>query len=129
MELVRKPPEGLVIPSTATVNRILVQHGLVLQGKRKRSRDCYLRWQRPGPMQLWQLDIVGGVMLVDLVTGVLREAKVVTGVDDHSRCRNSAGNCFGILHPPIEDFTKARTVHVVQFRRAASAHYSASIDT
>ena len=37
------------------------------------------------PMQLWQLDIVGGVMLLDPVTGVLREAKVVTGVDDHSR--------------------------------------------
>jgi len=36
-------------------------------------------------MQLWQLDIVGGVMLVDPVAGVLREAKVVTGVDDHSR--------------------------------------------
>src|SRR5215213_4427108 len=129
MELLRKPPEGLMIPSTSTVNRILVRHGLVLQRKRKRSRDSYLRWQRPGPMQLWQLDIVGGVMLVDLVTGVLREAKVVTGVDNHSRCRNSAGNCFGILHPPIEDFTKARTVHVVHFRRAASAHYSASIDT
>ncbi len=36
-------------------------------------------------MQLWQIDIVGGVMLVDPRTGVLREAKVVTGVDDHSR--------------------------------------------
>ena len=36
-------------------------------------------------MQLWQIDIVGGVMLVDPVTGVVREAKVVTGVDDHSR--------------------------------------------
>ena len=36
-------------------------------------------------MQLWQMDIVGGVWLVDAVTGVLREAKVVTGVDDHSR--------------------------------------------
>ena len=36
-------------------------------------------------MQLWQLDIVGGVWLVDTTTGVLREAKVVTGVDDHSR--------------------------------------------
>jgi hypothetical protein len=35
--------------------------------------------------QLWQLNIVGGVMLVDPVTGVLREAKVVAGVDDHSR--------------------------------------------
>ncbi len=36
-------------------------------------------------MQLWQIDIVGGVWLVDPATGVLREAKVVTGVDDHSR--------------------------------------------
>jgi transposase len=26
MELLRKPPEGVVIPSTATVNRILVRH-------------------------------------------------------------------------------------------------------
>ena len=85
MELLRKPPEGVVIPSTATVNRILVRHGLVNQRKRKRRRDSYVRWQRPAAMQLWQLDIVGGVMLVDPVTGVLREAKVVTGVDDHSR--------------------------------------------
>ena len=36
-------------------------------------------------MQLWRIDIVGGVMLVDPRTGELREAKVVTGVDDHSR--------------------------------------------
>jgi transposase InsO family protein len=36
-------------------------------------------------MQLWQLDIVGGVQLVDPATGVLREAKLVTAVDDHSR--------------------------------------------
>ena len=85
MELLRKPPEGVVIPSTATVNRILVRHGLVNQRKRRRPRESYVRWQRPAAMQLWQLDIVGGVMLVDPVTGVLREAKVVTGVDDHSR--------------------------------------------
>jgi transposase InsO family protein len=36
-------------------------------------------------MQLWQMDIVGGVKLVDPATGVLREAKLVTAVDDHSR--------------------------------------------
>ena len=36
-------------------------------------------------MQLWQLDIVHGPMLVDAVTGELREARIVTGVDDHSR--------------------------------------------
>ena len=36
-------------------------------------------------MQLWAVDIVEGIWLVDEATGVLREAKVVTGVDDHSR--------------------------------------------
>ena len=36
-------------------------------------------------MQLWQLDIVYGPRLVDTTTGELREARIVTGVDDHSR--------------------------------------------
>ena len=44
-----------------------------------------MRFERPGPMQLWGMDIVGGVLLVDPVTGVVREAKVVSAVDDHSR--------------------------------------------
>ena len=84
MELLKKPG-ALTVPSTATINRILIRHGLVTPRKRKRPRNSYQRWERPGPMQLWQLDIVGGVWLVDPATGVLREAKVVTGVDDHSR--------------------------------------------
>ena len=36
-------------------------------------------------MQLWAVDIVEGVWLVNEATGALRQAKVVTGVDDHSR--------------------------------------------
>ncbi|MGW2788215.1 IS481 family transposase [Streptomyces populi] len=73
------------VPSRMTVYRILVRHGLVEPGVRRRKRSDYKRWQRDRPMQLWQMDIVGGVMLVDAVTGELTEAKVVTGVDDHSR--------------------------------------------
>ncbi len=84
MELLKKPG-ALTVPSTATINRILIRHGLVTPRKRKRARNSYQRWERPGPMQLWQLDIVGSVWLVDPATGVLREVKVVTGVDDHSR--------------------------------------------
>jgi hypothetical protein len=42
-------------------------------------------WERPGPMQLWGIDIVGGISIVNAVIGELREAKVVTGIDDHSR--------------------------------------------
>lgn len=85
LELLRNPPGGVVVPSRATINRILARHGLVIARPRKRSRDSYRRWERPGPMQLWQMDIVGGVMIVNPVTGEVREAKVVTGVDDHSR--------------------------------------------
>ena len=73
------------MPAVATINRILIGLGLVTPRKRKRPKDSYQRWERPGPMQLWQLDIVGGVWLVDPTTGEVREAKVVTGVDDHSR--------------------------------------------
>jgi transposase InsO family protein len=68
-----------------TVYRILVRHGLVEPGVRRRKRSDYKRWQRERAMQLWQMDIVGGVMLVNPVTGELTEAKIVTGVDDHSR--------------------------------------------
>ena len=85
MELLRRPVEGVVVPSTATINRILRRQGLVTPRPRKRPRDSFVRWERPGPMQLWQMDIVGGIWLVNTTTGELREAKVVTAVDDHSR--------------------------------------------
>ena len=82
MELLRKPVVDAVVPSTATINRILTRKGLVLHRPRKRPRDSYIRWERPAPRQLWGMDIVGGVMLVNPLTGELREAKVVTAVDD-----------------------------------------------
>jgi transposase InsO family protein len=73
------------LPSRSTVNRILVRHGLVAGRSRRRKRSQYVRWQRPAAMQLWQLDILFGPVLVDVVTGELRRARIVTGVDDHSR--------------------------------------------
>jgi transposase len=53
MELLRKPVAGVVVPSTATINRILTRPGLVQPRPRKRPRDAYVRWERPRPMQLW----------------------------------------------------------------------------
>ena len=73
------------MPSERTIDRILHRQGLLRARPRKRPKDSYRRFERPGPMQLWQMDIVGGVRLVSTVTGELREAKVVTAVDDHSR--------------------------------------------
>ena len=89
LEMLRKPgpwaTESLVVPSERTIDRILLRQGLLRARPRKRPRDSYVRFERPGPMQLWQMDIVGGLRLVSVVTGELREAKVVTAVDDHSR--------------------------------------------
>ena len=93
LELLRRPAawqsESVLapaqVPSEATINRILRRRGLVKGRPRKRPRESFKRFERPGPMQLWGIDIVGGIRLVDVATGEVREAKVVTGVDDHSR--------------------------------------------
>ena len=77
------------VPSRMTVYRILVRHGLVEVRKQGRRREDYKRWERDAPMALWQLDIVGGVFLVDAT-----EVKVVTGVDDHSRFCVIASACL-----------------------------------
>jgi transposase InsO family protein len=85
MQLLRVPVPDMVVPSARTINRILLRHGLAQPRPRKRPKDSFLRFERPAPMQLWQVDIVGGLWLVNPATGELREAKIVTGVDDHSR--------------------------------------------
>jgi transposase InsO family protein len=85
MELLRRPEPGRVVPAERTIDRILIRQGLLRTRPRKRPRESYLRFERPGPMQLWGIDIVGGLSLVDVMTGELRDAKLVTGVHDHSR--------------------------------------------
>jgi transposase InsO family protein len=62
------------------VYRVLVRHHLVKVKPRKKRREDFTRWERPGPMQLWQIDIMGSVLLADG-----RELKLISGVDDHSR--------------------------------------------
>jgi transposase InsO family protein len=84
-ELMRSPAPPQPVPSRATVHRILVRHGLVVGRSRRRKRSEYVRWQRPAAMALWQIDIVYGPQLVDTRTGEVREVRIVTGVDDHSR--------------------------------------------
>jgi transposase InsO family protein len=68
------------LPGRTSVERCLVRHGLVSPQARKRKRSDYRRWERSRAMELWQMDIVGGVQLA----GGL-EAKIVSGIDDHSR--------------------------------------------
>ena len=74
------------LPSRSTVYRVLVRHGLVSAIARKRRRQDYRRWERSGPMQLWQLDVMGSVLIRDpSAAGGVVEAKLISGIDDHSR--------------------------------------------
>ena len=67
-------------PGRSSIYRALVRHRLLEPTPRKRARSDYKRWERSKSMELWQMDIVGRLYLVDGT-----EVKVVTGVDDHSR--------------------------------------------
>jgi transposase InsO family protein len=68
------------VPSRSGVYRALVRLGLIDPQARRRRGEHWRRWERAEPMELWQLDVVGGVATVDG-----RTFKALTGVDDHSR--------------------------------------------
>ena len=74
------------VPSRSAVYRCLRRHGLVELRRRRKRRDEFRRFERDRPMQLWQMDVMGGVELDDG-----SEIKVVTAVDDHSRFCVAAG--------------------------------------
>jgi transposase InsO family protein len=83
-ELVRQgidPPPGLT-----SIYRALVRNGLIEPRARRHRKTDWRRWERDQPMQLWQMDLMGGIWLTDG-----RELKAVTGVDDHSRFCVAAG--------------------------------------
>jgi len=73
------------LPGRTSIERCLIRHRLVTPTPRRRRRSDYKRWERSRAMELWQMDIVGGVRIVDPATGELSEAKIVSGIDDHSR--------------------------------------------
>ena len=73
------------VPGRTSIYRALVRNGLVSPGQRRRRRADYRRWERGRPMELWQMDVVGGFHLADGV-----ELKAVSGIDDNSRFGISA---------------------------------------
>jgi transposase InsO family protein len=79
-ELQREAGAGEPVPSRSAIYRCLVRAGLVVPQARRRRDEHWRRWERGTPMELWQMDVVGGFLLADG-----RRAKALTGVDDHSR--------------------------------------------
>lgn len=68
------------VPSESAVYRALVRAQMIDPHLRDRRSRKWKRWERGAPMELWQMDVVGGVPLADGTS-----AKVLTGIDDHSR--------------------------------------------
>lgn len=67
-------------PSRSSIYRCLVRHRLIEPKPRRRTKQDYRRWERSRPMELWQMDVMGGIRLTDGTA-----LSVVTGIDDHSR--------------------------------------------
>ena len=66
--------------SESAVYRALVRLNLIDPSGRRRRDKKWKRWERGTAMELWQMDVVGGFVLADGT-----RAKVLSGVDDHSR--------------------------------------------
>ena len=68
------------VPSESAAYRALVRAQMIDPNLRDRRSRKWKRWERAAAMELWQMDVVGGFPLADGTS-----AKVLTGVDDHSR--------------------------------------------
>jgi transposase InsO family protein len=97
------------LPSESAVYRALVRAAMIDASDRDRRSRKWKRWERGAPMELWQMDIVGGFPLADGTC-----AKALTGIDDHSRMCVSA-----------RLMARERTGPVCDGLRAALAAYGA----
>jgi transposase InsO family protein len=93
----------------STVYRVLVRNQLIEPRPRRRRRQDYTRWERPVPMQLWQLDVTASAFLAGGA-----EVKIVTGVDDHSRyCVIATAVRRATARPVCRAFIEAMAVYGV----------------
>ena len=82
------------VPSESAVNRALVRAAMIDPSVRDRRSRKWKRWERSAPMELWQMDVVGGFPIADGTS-----AKVLTGIDDHSRMCICARVMAADTHP------------------------------
>jgi transposase InsO family protein len=95
------------LPGKSSVYRALVRHRLIEPKKRRRRKEDYKRWERPRPMDLWQVDLVGRFHLKDGT-----ELKCLTGIDDYSRyCVSARLMVRATARPVCEAFRAALRSH------------------
>jgi transposase InsO family protein len=85
--------EGLPVPSTSTIRRILHAAGLVVAEPRKRPRSSWIRFEAAAPNEVWQSDFTHWRLADE------SEVEIISWLDDHSRfllgsavCRRVSGD-------------------------------------
>ena len=97
------------MPSRSGVYRALVRAGVIEVEPRRSRREHWRRWERGSPMELWQLDLVGGFLLADG-----SRAKALTAIDDHSRfCVSAALMPRERTQPVCDAFAASLRAHGV----------------
>jgi transposase InsO family protein len=71
--------EGLPVPSTSTIRRVLGAAGLVTPEPHKRPRSSWIRFEAAAPNEVWQSDFTHWL----LADGA--EVEIISWLDDHSR--------------------------------------------
>ena len=71
--------EGLLVPATSTIRRILHAAGLITPEPRKRPKSSYIRFQADQPNETWQSDFTHWA----LADGT--DVEILNWLDDHSR--------------------------------------------
>ena len=64
------------LPSRSGIYRLLKRQDLIDPNARRRRDRKFKRWERGTAMELWQMDVVGGILLADGT-----ELKALTGID------------------------------------------------
>jgi transposase InsO family protein len=98
--------EGVAVPSTSTIRRILHAAGLVVPEPRKRPRSSWLRFQATTPNELWQSDFTHWW----LADGA--EVEIISWLDDHSRYLLGMTACSRVTGDDVvASFTAAGDEH------------------
>lgn len=66
------------LPGRSSIYRCLIRRGLITPEARRRRRSDYKRWERSHAMELWQMNVVGGVCLADGTEAKISPASMTT---------------------------------------------------
>jgi transposase InsO family protein len=98
--------DGLPVPSTSTIRRILHAAGLVTPEPRKRPRSSWIRFEAASPNEVWQSDFTHW----QLADGTAVE--IISWLDDHSRYLLGCTACGRVAGDDVvATFTAAGDAH------------------